>query len=524
MNKKPNILWVMTDQQRLDSMGCTGGQVFTPNIDKLASQGSLFTQMFAQSPVCVPSRVNFITGRYPHSHKVRQNNVMVGPDEPHLFRVLRQAGYYLGAIGKNHMFDEADIEKLDFENCSINKNEFDSDRIDEYNQHLDAIKKRMAEVGSWAGACWHDFPEKITRTGRTSQAAVDFLENYDEDRPFMLWASFEDPHAPHTAPQRFRSLYPEDSMQLPDGAVCHTDHPELVGKPSRQQIKRHAQKMTQATESDLQRYMAVYRGMITFVDEQIGKIIDTLKSRDMLENTVIIFVSDHGDFLCDHGMVKKDLLMYDCQLNIPCCIRWPGLADQGKRINAMCEQIDIYPTLLDCLGLEIPPGVQGQSFKQVLTGEVDSFRTEIHAEICFPNNRNAYKSYDEFISEWKQVNEGNIVGHPLHNTASFNVPGDFVKCIRTQTTKYVWYAQGEEELYDLQNDPGEKINLADDLEYVQIKADMKNRLLEWNALSEDPLNAQDVREITENYPWQKRGEASLVSAEPSYQHQPASIV
>jgi arylsulfatase len=498
--KGPNILWIMTDQQRLDAMGCTGGQVFTPNMDRLAAEGVLFTQMFAQSPVCVPSRVNFITGRYPHSHQVRQNHTMVGQDEPHMFRVLRQAGYYLGIVGKNHMFDQDDLQKLDFERCSSNEIEPDSDYTRKYNRHLGEIKERMREVGSWAGACWHDFPDELTRTGRTSKAAVDFLDNYEDDRPFMLWVSFEDPHAPHTAPERFRSLYPEESMSLPDDAVCDTDHPELNNKPNRQQIKRHAQGMTRATAADLRRYTAVYRAMISFVDEQVGKLIDSLESRGILDDTIIIFTSDHGDFLCDHGMVKKDLLMYDCQLNIPFIIRWPGL-DDGKRIDAMCEQIDIYPTLLDCLDLEIPPSVQGQSFKRLLNEESKSFRTEIHAEICPPDYRNSYKNYDNFIADWRRVNQEGLVNHPLHKTAPFNIPGDFIKCLRTATHKYVWYACGEEELYDLEDDSGEKVNLAGKPEYTIVKADLKLRLLEWNALSEDPLDAILSREIADNYPW-----------------------
>ena len=399
------------------------------------------------------------------------------------------------------MFTPQDLEEFDFERCDTNENEPDCERTAAYNQHLNEIKQRMLQQGSWAGACWHDFPEELTRTGRTGNVAVDYIENYDEEKPFMLWVSFEDPHAEHTAPERLKKLYPEDELELPEGAFCRGDHPELIEKPARQQIKRHAQMMSGASATDLKRYIAVYRAMITFVDEQVGKIISALEKRKLLDDTIIIFTSDHGDFLCDHGMVKKDLLMYDCQLNIPFIIRYPGLVSPGSKTAAMCEQIDIYPTLLDCLDMEAPNGLQGRSFKKVLTGDINLFRSEIHAEICPPEYRNQYTDYDEFISEWSKANDNNLTEHPLYRKLSFNIPGDFIKCLRTEKYKYVWYADGQEELYDLENDPGEIYNLAGNKDYRDTKNDLKLRLLEWNALSEDPLDWTSIENIESQYPW-----------------------
>ena len=499
MRKRRNILWIMTDQQRADALGTVSPWMHTPNMDRLGSEGAQLLRMFAQSPVCVPSRVNFVTGRYPHSHGSRENNAPVGPGEPHVFRVLRAAGYRVALVGKNHTFYNDDLPKLDFAFTGPLNLTSGSPAAEAFGEHIRGCGQRMRELGCWAGAKLHDFPEEVTSTHRVADAAVEYLRSPDRGDPFLLWVSFPDPHAPHTAPSRFAKLYPLDGVSLPEGALASEQEAEVRTKASRQAVKRKAQGMVSAPEEGVRHYIAVYSAMISFVDEHVGRILEELDRQGLADSTIVVYTSDHGDFRGDHGMVKKDLLLYDCLLNIPCIIRCPGQIPPRQFASALAQQIDLYPTLLDYAGVDIPRGVQGQSLRPLLDGGDDWFRDEAFAEICPPDFRNPFRSADEFLSEWRRARD--IEGHPLRWTAAFNVPGDFVKMIRTATRKYIWYANGECELYDLERDPAERVNLADDPAYADDLASLRSRLFEWHVLAEDPLDSSDARRIASDYPW-----------------------
>lgn len=497
----PNILFIMTDQQRADALGCVTPWFHTPHLDRLAAESAHFSNFFAQSPVCGPSRVNLITGRYPSSHGVLQNRAFTW-GEPHIFRVLKKAGYHLGAFGKNHMLAKQDLAGFDREGLSGHHHPDDPPA---WTAHLRECGERLKTIGCWAGACWHDFPEEFSSTARTGQAACDYLRTAPEEKPFMLWVSFSDPHAPHTAPRRFAKLYPEDRLPLPEGALAGEDLAEIKTKARRVAIKRAAQGMVAAPEAGVRRYRAVYAGMVSFVDEQVGKILAELERRNLAENTIVVFTSDHGDFFGDHGMVKKDLMHYDCLLNVPCMVRWPGRI-RPARPTALVEQIDLMPTLLEACGVEIPRGVQGKSLLPLLQGASTEHREEIHAEVNTSDMRNPYPDFASFRADWEAAQKAEK--HPLKWTAPFNVPGDFTKAIRTKTHKYIWYVTGEEELYDLVTDPGEKHNLASDPAQREQLADLRHRLLDWHVRSEDPLMPADRLEIEKTYPWPHPARAS----------------
>ncbi|MDH7571689.1 MAG: hypothetical protein QHJ73_19085, partial [Armatimonadota bacterium] len=184
---------------------------------------------------------------------------------------------------------------------------------------------------------------------------------------------------------------------------------------------------------------------------------------------------------------------------IPCLLRYPGHIAPRRFEQALVQQIDLYPTLLDYANIPAPRGVQGESLRPLFQGERDEFRSEVYAEICPPDYRNPYRSAEEFLAEWRRARH--VEGHPLRWTAPFNVPGDYMKMIRTHTRKYVWYANGEEELYDLQLDPGETLNRAAHAGYAAERADLQRRLFTWYALSEDPLDPRDARRFAQEYPW-----------------------
>jgi arylsulfatase A-like enzyme len=498
-NRRPNLLWVMCDQMRADALGCVSPWMHTPNLDALAGGGVRLSHLFAQSPVCVPSRCNMVTGRYPHAHRCRENHARLGPGEPHLFRALKAAGYRTGLVGKNHMFDPRDLAPLDIDGSAVGEK---AGLPADWEAHLKQIGRDMVVRGAWAGARFHDLPEEFSSTHRIGAAGLEALDRLAAGPdPFFLWVSFHDPHAPHTAPRRFEALYPPESVPLPDGALGPTAGTELArGKPRRQAVKRDAQKMPDAAEDDLRRYVAVYSAMVSYVDEWVGRLLDRLDELGRREDTLVLFVSDHGDFRGEHAMVKKDLVLYDSLLRVPGVLRLPGGLPAGAVHDGLCETVDLYPTLCDLLDVSVPHGVQGRSLAPVLRGTAEDEREAVYAEVCPPNFRNPYPDSAAFLAEWERAQT--TEGHPLRWTAPFNVPGDFVKCVRTRDRKYVWYPNsGEEELYDLTTDPGETANLAADPRRAGEKADLRARLLEWAVRTEDPRDPLNDQRLAHDLPW-----------------------
>jgi arylsulfatase len=244
--------------------------------------------------------------------------------------------------------------------------------------------------------------------------------------------------------------------------------------------------MELAGEGALRRYVAVYSAMITHVDEQIGRILDRIDSLGLVRDTIVLFTSDHGEFRGEHGMVEKDLLLYDCLLRVPCMIRWTGEIER-RRSDALAEQIDLYPTLAELAGVPLPKGIQGRSLAALLRGDAIAHRTEVHAEVCQPDARNPFPDYESFRSGWDR--------------APFNVPGDHLKMIRTREHKYVWSPEGDRELYDLIADPGERTNLAGREELRGLERELEHRLFEWVVRTEDVRDREDDDELERTHPW-----------------------
>jgi arylsulfatase A-like enzyme len=488
----PNIVFIMADQQRFDTLTVNGNpNMKTPVLDALARSGANLHGYFANTPVCVPSRCTLFTGRYPHSHGARENySLLEAGRELHLFRILKQAGYRIGYCGKNHLVD--DLEKPNF------------DWFDERGSDLPAPEEKTLLDSYWnwrknesgvlpgsSAAAWragwvHNLPPETTRTYQTAQAGIEFLQQQTPGQPFALCISFEDPHVPHIAMQEYFDKYPLDQIELePDGGDA-----ELAEKAKRWLIKKGAQVADDATEADKKRYIAIYRAMISWIDTQVGRVLTTLEAQGLRDNTIIVFTADHGDFNFEHGLAKKDLVLVDSLLHIPCIFSWPQGGIQPTVIpeETLTEMVDVLPTLLDLAGVKIPPGVQGTSFAPLLRGETTAHKDAVFAEVCPPYLYCKYDSFEQYATE----NGG-------RGRTSFNVPGDFTKSIREAHWRYIWYGTGEEELYDHRNDPYEQKNLADDPAYAAEKIRLKLRLLEWHALSEDPLDVNIRRDLQEKY-------------------------
>ncbi len=258
---QPNLVFIMTDQQRFDALGANGNPVIrTPNMDRLAAGGLNVQSYFSNCPVCVPSRCTLFTGRYPHSHRVRENhNMLEAGREIHLFRVLKKAGYSLGYIGKNHLLEKPEFENFDYTDAWGYDHEM-GPAEEECQKFARSRGGVMREVACWAGATFHDFPLESTRPYVKASSAIKFLEERPEDKPFCLCLSFSDPHAPHIALRKFEKVYPLEDM------VLHpTREGELDEKASRFPVKYRAQGSHKATDEDKRRFMAVY-----LLDDLVG--------------------------------------------------------------------------------------------------------------------------------------------------------------------------------------------------------------------------------------------------------------
>ena len=496
MDRPPNLLFVMTDQQRFDALGANGNAVIrTPHLDALARSGVNVRGYYANGPVCVPSRCTLFTGRYPHAHRIRENHSLLEAGrEIHLFRALKKAGYRLGYVGKNHLLERPEFANFDFVDLEEDFHAEPAQKalLDWYR----ARRREQAERGQpeiWRAGLFHDFPDESTRTFRAAQGALRFLDTAGDDgRPFCLCVSFCDPHVPHLAPRRFESLYPLESLRL-----YPRREGELAEKARRFHIKWRAQKADTADDDGRRHYMAVYYAMISFVDEMLGRLLARLHDRGLAEDTLVAFTSDHGDFCFEHDMAKKDLVLLESLLHVPFLLSWPGRLSPRTLGGTFVEEVDVMPTLLELLGQPVPFGVQGRSLVPFLDGRAPRHKDAAFAEICPPWLYNRFETYEAF-----EAHHGGWAKTP------FNVPGDFTKAIRTASHRYVWYGTGEEELYDLAADPHEQHNAASRPEHAAAKQRLKMRLLEWNALTEDPLDPLSIRQLQQTYDGWRTGAVS----------------
>ena len=493
--RKPNLLFIMTDQQRFDALGANGNKVIqTPNMDRIAKSGVNLQHYFVNSPVCVPSRATLFSGI---NHGGLTADERLNPAQHvNLFRALKHSGYSIGYAGKNHLLQKEEWANFDYSDRT-GENHVSSgpeeDKTIQYRRDRGAL---LQTEGCWS-ATFHDRPAETTLPYTEASSAIHFLESVaKKDTPFAFCLSFEDPHTPHIALQKFESMYPLSAMQ-----PAETQPDDLDGKARRFRIKWEAQGSAKASDEDKRRYMAVYYAMITWVDEQIGRVMETLKRLNLENDTIIVFTTDHGDFCTHHGMCKKDIVLLDDLMHVPFLISWPGrLASQVVK-DTFVEEVDVMPTLLDLMGVEKPATIQGKSFAPLLRGETLKHKDVVFGEICGEKDKNPYPNTKAFREAWEKYH--GVAGYPVSWSASFNVPGDFSQSMRTSKYKYIVYPNSnEEEFYDLEADPGEVKNLAGDARYTDIKKDMRQHIIQWrqqaHTLRSDGAIAEEQRRFS---PW-----------------------
>ena len=464
MPAPPNILWLCTDQQRYDTIRSLGNELIrTPNIDSLVANGVAFTQAYCQSPVCTPSRASFLTGRYPRTTRCRQNGQKIPDDEILVSRMFADAGYRCGLAGKLHLAS-----------CSDGKVE---SRIDDgyhdfhwshhpqpdwpenaYTQWLTAKGQSWENLysGPSTGYVKEGVPAEFHQTTWCAEMTCDFIRANTEQPWFFSFNCF-DPHHPFDPPPEYLAKYNPLDMPLPkrrDG--------ELASKTTFQQLDSewahnspgefHTGAMT---DDDRRQVTAAYYAICELIDDQVGRILQALDETRQRDNTLVIFMSDHGEMLGDHGIYFKGPHFYDEAIRVPLVISCPQRFKSGLKINGLTELVDLTPTLLEAAGLNVPSRVQGRSLIPHLAGVAEP-------------DRHRDRVFCEYYNSW------------THSDA-------YGTMLRSDTAKIVAYhGTNQGELYDLEADPDEFTNLWDSGEHQPLKLDMLQRCFDASVFSMDP--------------------------------------
>jgi len=439
MNSRRNILVLHTDEHVLSFLGIMGNrQVRTPNIDALANDGGMtFDNAYTCNGVCVPSRCTLMTGRHPVAHGVVQNSMPLPRNEQTLGEIFSDAGYATGYFGKTHFGrNDDDMTGEGWQESFIWHKQ--------YNEYLAAhgvkvhypegleidSKLRYWKIGTSRIPLEHYFENVI------ADKAISFIRSRSGG-PFLAFVSFNAPHSPFTPPPPYDRMYAPDEMELmprfEDG---------LDNKPPGF-VRWITQNRKYVSEEELRIYLAHVYGLITLVDDNVGRVVNCLKEQGVYDNTLILFTSDHGDYGTSFGMFGKSWSSRDILMKTPLIWSWPGLRSSPRRIDALVDNTDILPTLLDFAGIPVPAKVQGRSLASLLDGTAETIKDAVFAY-------NQYEYSGGFQAE---------------------------SMIRAGRWKLVQVNDFKGELYDLKTDPWEINNLIDDDQYRDLVVDLRERLL-----------------------------------------------
>ena len=388
---RPNILLLMTDQQRWDALGCSGGWVETPHLDRLAKEGVRFDHCTTNSPVCIPARLSLATGLYPHNTGVWNNqHSQLDPQQPNWMRVLRDLGYGTALFGKTHLHPH----QGDLRQRQGLMRAYGLDHVDEIGGPRASARVLSHMTAAWeAKGVWQAYREDIEDRFATkphvarpsplgledyadvyvARKARQYLEGYQRQAPWFCWVSFGGPHEPWDAPEPYASMYDPGAMPTPRSAPGDT-----ASRPSGRLDQMRADG-PQLEMGDASAMRANYAGNITLIDEQIGRLFAAVEARGEWANTVVVLVSDHGEMNGDADLIYKSNLL-DGAVRVPLLIRAPGKA-ASRVSHAPVEWFDVGPTLVELAGGQINYRQFARSLVPVLDDPSRRHRQEAIAEI-----------------------------------------------------------------------------------------------------------------------------------------------
>ncbi len=448
-DKRPNVVFILTDDQRWDCMSCAGHPFLkTPNIDRIAQEGARFSNAFCTTSLCSPSRASFLSGLYAHAHGVSNNFTDYPVNLPSYPRALQAAGYETAYIGKWHMGEQSDDQRPGFDYWASHKGQ------GTYNDTTFNINGKRQELKGYY-------------TQRVTELAVDWLKR-SRQKPFLMILGHKAPHGIWIPESKYEHTYDNVSIQRPATATDVGN-----GKPSwvKERVPTwHGIDGPLYGAKDYGKFARTYLETILSVDDSVGQVYDTLSASGELDNTVLLFATDNGFMLGEHGAIDKRC-MYEESIRIPMLARYPAMIKSPAVIPQMVLNVDVAPSVLDICGVNPLPRTHGRSFKPLLEGKPAGWRTSWYYE---------YNYEKEF-------------------PYTPNVRG-----VRTDEWKYVHYPNGEgqkdtytAELYNLKDDPLETKNLiANTAKVAELQAELKRLQQETGALPDQmPVNPEMKMEL-----------------------------
>jgi arylsulfatase A-like enzyme len=462
--EQKNVLLIWVDQMQHDVAGYAGGAAETPALDKLAAEGVNFRTACTTTALCSPMRAALYTGRWGHrtglddnTHVWASNLTELSLDEEGLIEWAREAGYFTGYFGKWHLGSDGPIKRgvHRFPDNGFERGRYYGTRRDpNVNKHYYEPSYTDPEKPNYYATIEGDFSN--TNVKKLANYATGFLAEAEKiELPFFLTVSFPEPHPAYKVPVPYNTMYDYKNITLPG----NYDDP-FTNKPNYQRDILHPpyHDLDHMSRDDWKRANAYYRGMVSMTDRGIGEILDALKTGGFADNTLVVFVSDHGDMIGAHRMFDKGPYMYDEVLRVPMLIRKPGVAP--KAVDRHVSTIDVTATILDWMELPMEPAMDSRSLMP-LVQQGDKGWGLAHDEV--------FSRYEKYNGRWYGI-----------------------RAIRNHEWKYNWNPVDIDELYDLVNDPLELNNLIDDPKYRMERNRLKTHLLKHLQTTDDPL-AEEFR-------------------------------
>jgi arylsulfatase A-like enzyme len=506
--KRPNFLFIITDQQRADHLGAYGNSIVsTPHIDSLARAGFRAERFYVAMPICMPNRATLLTGRMPSAHGVRHNGIELSLEETTFVDVLREAGYRTALVGKGHLQNitsappqwppdpgarlprearrrgpgpygqerEATWEANPAHELSLPYYGFET--VDLSIRHADQqyghwrrwLRTQVSDADELIGPehaipapefeltkcrqAWRTrVPEELYPTSWITERTIAALRGAaTDDKPFFIQCSYPDPHHPFTPPGKYWSMYPPDDVPLPPSfRAAHADLPPhvqwLYGQRDSGKAVKHTQALFACSEREAREAIALNYGTISLIDDGVGRLLAELERLGQAADTVVIFTSDHGDFLGDHQLLLKGPIHYTGLVRTPFIWKDPAMS-RPRASEALVQAIDLAPTVLARAGVAPYNGIQGRSLLPLVVGGEETLR-------------------DELLIEEE--------GQRMYLGFSGRVRMRSLVTARHRLSVYDGVPWGE--LYDLREDPHETANLWDDAGAKKLRAELVERL------------------------------------------------
>ncbi|MCI0703740.1 MAG: sulfatase [Planctomycetia bacterium] len=450
-----NVLFIVSDDLTNNTLGCYGSKVAkSPNIDKLAMKGVKFDRAYCQFPLCNPSRASFLTGLRPDNTKVYENATQFRknvPDAQSMPQTFQKGGYFVARVGKLYHYGvpgQIGTDGLDDKPSWMKViNPRGRDKDDEEKDLIFTLNPKGKGSGRFGGTLsWlaADGTDTEQTDGKSADATIKLLEE-NKDKPFFIACGFYRPHTPYVAPKKYFDMYPTDKIELPKVPDKHRD---AGPAPAFGSAKAEQDKMTDAQRKQA---LQAYYASTTFMDAQVGRVLDALDKLKLADKTIVVFISDHGYHLGEHGLWQK-MSLFENSTRVPLLIYDPRGKGNGKACGRTVELIDLHPTLADLAGLPIPTGndakvpkLDGKSLKTLL---------------------------DDPSAKWDkpaitQVRRG-----------SAKKPSFMGYSVRNERYRYTSWDEGKQgvQLFDYEKDPSELKNLATDPKYADVVKQMKTLL------------------------------------------------